>query len=118
MLNSFDFGIAFALAICYNMLAHCVTSSLYEGKDYLDKYNYNVTTIMILGIVALVVSKLISNRIGTYTDSVLSMGMGIAGLLLMMTAVIIDWHNLSEITQVLFMGVVIIGISFYIYRYC
>jgi hypothetical protein len=118
MLSSFDFAIAISLAICYNLFAHCITGSLYENKDYNDKYMYSVTTLMILGIMALVASKLISNRIGSYTDSVLSMGLGIAGLLLIITSVLIDWQNLNEITQVLVMGVIIIGISYYVYRFC
>lgn len=118
MLNSFDFTIAIIIAICYNMLAHCCTSALYEGYDYVVKYNYSVATLMILGILALVLSRLISTRVGTYVDSIFSMSMCIAGILLILTTILIDWHNLNEITQVIIMGIIITAISYYIYTFC
>ena len=119
MLNTFDFTIAISLALCYNLFAHCATSSLYEGKDYVAKYNYSITTLMLLGIVALVLSKLYNRRFGgSYTDSVISMGLAIAGMLLIMTTILIDWNNLNEITQVVIMGATIIAISYYVYCFC
>ena len=123
MLNSFDFGIAISLALCYNLLAHCINSNLYDNMDFVDKHNYSIVTLMILAVVALVISKLIYNRINktgsaNYTDSVLCMGFAISALLLLTTTILIDWNNLNEVTQVIIMGITIIAISYYVYCFC
>jgi len=118
MLNSFDFGIAISLAICYNLFSHCLASTLYGSKDYLDKYNYTIVTLMLLGIIALVLSKIISKKVGTYVDSLFSMSLGISGALLIMTTILIDWHNLNELTQVIIIGIMTICVSYYVYLFC
>jgi len=123
MLNSFDFGIAISLALCYNLLAHCINGNLYDDMDFVDKHNYSIITLMLLGIVALVISKLIYNRINktdsiNFADSVLCMGFAISALLLFITTVLIDWNNLNEITQVIIMSLTIIAISYYVYCFC
>lgn len=119
MLTTFDFSIAIAFAICYNLLAHCIVSALFDSKDYLAKYNYSIATLMVLAVMAAVMSKLLCNRFDTpYTDSVICVGLGIASLLLILTIILIDWQNFNEFTQVIIIGIIIAAICYYVYYFC
>jgi multisubunit Na+/H+ antiporter MnhB subunit len=116
MLNTFDMIIVTAIAIGYNVLAHQIVSVVNKGQDYDTKFDNSIVMLMIMGIVALVISKLFPTKLHTtYTDSAVNVGFGLAGALLIITAILFDWNNLGDVTQVLVITAIIMTIGYYFY---
>lgn len=95
-MSFFDKAVYISIAIFYNLFVHHLVNSFYKTLPFEEKFNKSTTFIFIAGIFGIVLSKIFLKDEQSYTNSVLSMGFGIGGILLMLTAVWVNWENLSD----------------------
>lgn len=90
-----------SIASIYNILVHNVASFLYKDQQY-DEKNKSVTTfIIIAGIFAIVVAKLIEDKDDKHVLVV--KGMTIGGILLLITVLLVNWENITEEIKIISM---------------
>jgi len=90
-----------SIAFLYNILVHNIASFLYKDQQY-DEKNKSVTTfIIIAGIFAIVISKLIEDKDNKHILVV--KGMMIGGILLLITVLLVNWENITEEIKIIMM---------------
>lgn len=112
-----NLGIYVSIAIFYNIFIHHLTSTLYKDAPYEEKFRKSVTMIFIAGIVGIVASKLLLKDDQQYKNSVVSMGLGIGGGLLILTSVFANWEYVSGEIKLILSGAILIGFIWFSYRY-
>jgi hypothetical protein len=112
-----NLGIYIGIAVFYNIFVHHLTSTLYKDVPYEEKFKKSVTMIFVSGIVAIVASKLLLKDDQKYKNSVVSMGLGIGGGLLILTSVFANWEYVSGEIKLMISGALLIGLIWFAYRY-
>lgn len=110
-------SIIFAIAISYNLFVHHLASMLYRETPYEEKYNKTITFVFISGIIGIILSKLLLKKGQTYHDSVVSMGLGIGGVLLIITSILANWTNMSDDIKLCISALMFGGLIWYFYHY-
>ena len=91
-----DKAVYIGIAVFYNLFVHHLINSFYKDLPFDEKFNKSTTFIFMAGIFGIVLSKILLKEGHQYTTSVMSMGFGIGGCLLMLTAIFVNWENLSD----------------------
>jgi len=112
----FDITIYSSIALMYNIFIHQLVSTLYKNYAYDTKLSYSISTLFISGIIALVLSKLIAKD-KKYTKSVVAMGLGFGGILLILTSILAKWEGITDEVKVLVTGLIFITIIYICYKY-
>jgi hypothetical protein len=116
-MNYFDKGIYISIAIFYNLFIHHLVNMSYRDLPYDEKFEKSTTFLFVAGIAAIVLSKIILQDNKKYTDSILSMGFGVGGSLLVLTAIFVNWENLSDDIRLCSSAVLFSIIVWYAYKY-
>ena len=114
-MNLFDKSVYITIAICYNLFIHHIVNIMYKDLPFDEKFDKSISFIFIAGILAIVFSKLIQKD--AFTESVLCMGFFIGGLLLIITALWVNWDNLSDEMRMILSISVFGTILWYAYKY-
>ncbi|ARF10543.1 hypothetical protein Hokovirus_2_70 [Hokovirus HKV1] len=115
--NSYvDYSLYFIIPILYNVFVHVIASVVNQNLPYKDKHSNSLLIMYIFGILGIIVYKMKYGKMDELMNICLY-GIGIGGLLLIITAILIDWHNLNDITQVILISVIFIAIFYYYYDY-
>lgn len=114
-MNLFDKSVYITIAICYNLFIHHIVNIMYKDLPFDEKFDKSISFIFIAGILAIVFSKLIQKD--SFTESVLCMGFFIGGLLLIITALWVNWDNLSDEMRMILSISVFGTILWYAYKY-
>ena len=115
-MNILDKSVFVSIAIIYNIFVHYITNLLYKNQPYEDKFESSTTFIFCAGVFALVLSKLL-NKKTKYTESVLSMGLCLGGILLILTALCVNWNNIPDNIKLFISGSAFFSIIYYAYKY-
>jgi len=112
-----DIFVYTTIAISYNIFVHHLATTIYKDLPFDEKYNKSLVFIFIAGLIGIVVSKLILKKGSEYTKSVVSMGLGIGGAILIVTSIITNWNNLADEIR-LFLSALVFGVLvYYFYNY-
>ena len=104
-----------SIAIFYNLFIHTFTSIMYKDEPFKEKYEKTTLMLLLAGIFGLVLSKLLSNM--EHSNYVVSMGLGIGGILLILTAIFASWENVVEEVKVGVSGALLIVLIIVAYKY-
>lgn len=114
-MNIIDIFSFLFIAILYNIFIHQSIIILLKSYTYEEKMEYGLTIIFISGIIGIVLSRLLLKNNQTYSNSVVSMGMLTGGILLMLTAIIVNWNNISDDIKLFLTFTIFIGVLIYFY---
>lgn len=106
-----------SIAVLFNIFAHNLTSRLYENLGYQEKYQKTVTTLFIIGIFGIIMSKLVLKDNQQYNKSVVSMGLSIGGVLLIITAILANWENIEDDIRIVISGLAFVTLIYIAYKY-
>ena len=114
-----DITVYITIAISYNLFIHHLATILYKDLPFEERFDSSIMFIFIMGIVGLVISRIIigTNKEVEMKDSVLSMGFGIGGLLLVLTAIIVSWEKMSDDLRLIISTGVFVGLVYVFYNY-
>lgn len=112
-----DIGVYISIALAYNIFAHSLITSLYKDIPYGERYNKTIVMLLIFGVGALILSKLLLRDGQEYGDSVVSMGLGIGGGLLIFSALIGNWENMATDLKMYISAAIFIVIFWTSYNY-
>lgn len=117
-MNILDTIISGIIALIFNILVHNIISVTCKDMPFDDKITNGSTMMLVSGIIGIIVSYVSLKENKKYTDSVVSMGLGIGGALLLLTSLISNWSNIPEklklsMTIITFLIVVYICYSLY-----
>lgn len=112
----FDITVYGSIALIYNLFIHQLTSTVYKNYSYDEKMSYSVYTILIAGIIALVLSKIMAKN-KKYTESVVAMGLGLGGSLLIFTSILVKWEGVTDGVKVALTGLAFVTIIYLCYKY-
>jgi uncharacterized membrane protein len=115
-MNVIDFISFFLIAISYNIFIHQVITTLFRSYSYEDRIEYGITFIFLAGFIGIVLSKIMLKPGEKFMESVTSLGLLIGGLMLILTAVIVNWDNMSDDVRLFFATVVFCGLLYYFYK--
>lgn len=106
-----------SIALFYNIFVHTFTSILYKDEPFKDKYEKTTVMLLIAGIFALVLARFMSTNDVEYKNYVVSMGLGIGGLLLILTSIFANWENIEEELKVGISGAFLIVLIVFSYKF-
>lgn len=100
-----DLIIIITIAIFYNLFIHILSSTQYKDYQYEEKRKKSCILIIIAGIFAIIVSKILDYY---QTGRLISKGLFWGGILLIITAIIASWNNkyISENIKLLIIGII------------
>ena len=84
------------IAILYNIIIHNITSHLFRDKPFQEKMSSSITFLVIAGIFALVMSKIILEPSKGEKEGVVAKGLWVGGLMLLVTSLFVNWSSLGE----------------------
>lgn len=103
-----EIALTLAVLITYNLFAHTLASVTYKDLQYEEKNQSTVIMLLIIGIIGIVVSKFISNK-------VVSNGIFYGSIILLLTAIVANWENIASEARLFIMGGLFILIVWYSY---
>lgn len=107
-----DNSVVVCIALLYNLFIHHIASTIYKNLGYHEK-NQSINTFLIAsGISGIVISKLILKKDQKYSDSVVSKGLVLGGILLLLTVSLISWTDMSDETRLLISGAGFVSILY------
>ena len=112
-----DISVYITIAISYNLFVHHLATILYRNMNYKEKFDSTTTFIFIMGIIGIVISKLILKPEDIYSESVISMCLGLGGILLILTSVIVNWNEMSDDMRLIISTCIFIGLVWSFYTY-
>ena len=115
-MSKLDIAVYSLIAISYNIFIHHLTTMLYKDLPYEQKYSKSITFLVIAGLVGIIASRCILDEQAIYSESVVSMGLGIGGALLLATVVLINWENLDDIIKIGISGSIFVALLYYFYQ--
>lgn len=115
-MNIIDIISFLVIAISYNIFVHQVVTSLYRSYSYEEKIDYGIAFIFLAGFVGIILSKLLLKEEDTYSTSVVSMGLLVGGGLLIGTAILINWENISDDVRLFLTTILFISLVCYFYK--
>lgn len=102
------------IALVYNLFVHHLTSMMFKNNEYYEKINKSITFILVSGVFAVVMSKLIyTSKNKKHKPSVVSNGLWLGGLLLITTSIFINWQSVSDDLKLLMVGATLFGLIWY-----
>ncbi len=108
-----DNTVVICIALVYNFFVHYMASTLYKNSNYHEKNQGTNSLLIVAGIAAMVVSKVILKEGQKYRDSVVSKGLMFGGFLLLLTVSLISWGTVSDETRLLITGAGFAGLLFF-----
>lgn len=112
-----DITVYSAIAISYNLFIHHLATILYKDLPFEERFDSSIMFIFIMGIVGLVIARIIINPDMRLSESVLSMGFGIGGLLLVLTAIVVSWEKMSDDLRLIISTGIFVGLVWVFYNY-
>jgi len=112
-----DISVYTTIAISYNIFVHHLATTIYKNLPYNEKYNKSLIFIFVAGLIGIVVSKLILSHNDEYKKSVVSMGLGIGGILLIITAILTNWNDLTDEIRLFISASLFCTLVYYFYNY-
>lgn len=116
-MNLFDKSIYVSIGICYNLFVHNVINLLYKDNSFDEKFEKSTNALFIAGIIGIIISKLVQPPNKAFSESILSMGFFVGGVLLILTGVWVNWDNLSDDIKLYFCFIVFGVVLYYSYKY-
>lgn len=115
-MNYTDFLSSFLIAVTYNIFIHQMISTGFQSYSYEHRMEYGMTVIFMAGIVGVVLAKVLLKKNEKLSDSIISMGFMIGGILLLLTAVMVNWDNISDDIRLFITGLLFCGVVYYFYK--
>ena len=114
---NFDVLVYIIIALILNIFAHQVACSAYKNCPYDEKYEKSMILLFVLGISAIVSSNFLIKRDQKYSESVVSIGMTLGGLLLILTVIVVNWGDMTDEIRLFISGLFLIFVLYYFYNY-
>jgi len=102
-----------SIAILYNIFVHHMTSIMLKDATYEEKVNKSVVFILIAGIMGVVMSNLLFEDDTKKGASVISNGLWLGGILLIISAIFVNWQSLSDDIKLVMIGVTFVALIYY-----
>lgn len=102
-----------SIAILYNVFVHHMTSIMLKDATYEEKINKSVIFILIAGIMGVVMSNLLFDTKDKKGTSVISNGLWLGGILLIITAIFVNWQTLSDDIKLIMIGITLLALIYY-----
>jgi hypothetical protein len=84
-----------------------------KDATYEEKVNKSVIFILIAGIMGVVMSNLLFDSNVKKGTSVISNGLWLGGILLIITAIFVNWQSLSDDIKLIMIGVTLVALIYY-----
>lgn len=105
-----------SIAILYNLFVHHMASIMFKDSTYEDKINKSMIFILIAGIMGVVMAKLLfedKDKNGKVKPSIIGSGLWLGGILLIITAIFVNWQTLSDDLKLLMIGITLVALIYY-----
>lgn len=102
-----------SIAIMYNLFVHNLASMSYRDLQYDDKYENTLIMIVIFGISGIIISKCVIDKNKEYKNSLVSKGLYYGGIMLILTALFVNWENMTEELKLLLIAGVFVYLLWY-----
>lgn len=118
-MNFTDISLVAAIAIVYNIFVHHVASIASKDMQYDDKYNQTVVIVVVFGGLGILLSKIMEKenekKKGKSEYNYIINGLYYGGILLMLTAIFVNWGSMVDEMQLFLIGAVLVGLVWYSY---
>lgn len=112
-----DIGISVFIALLLNVFAHQIAYTTYKKCLYKEKFEKSTILLFVCGIIAIVLGMFIGAQHEKYSDSVVSYGFILGGILLMSTVILVTWGSLSDQLKLVVSGVVFFTVVYVCHKY-
>ena len=113
----YDNIIIATIAIIYNLLIHNITSYSYADQQYDEKTKNTISFLFVTGLFAYIVATLFfDNTKFKYNNKLVSSGLKYGGILLVLTAICINWTNVGEELKIIAFGCLFGYLIYYSYK--
>jgi|SRR3989304_8159794 len=116
-MNLLDNGIILLIAAFYNLLVHHLGSMMYNDLLFEDKVQKTIVFLLIAGIAGLVFGFIILKPGQSYKDSVVSKGLGLGGIILIITSFLGNWENMTDQGKLLISSLLFVGLIIFSHKY-
>lgn len=117
MYDKIDYGLYIIIPVIYNLIIHVLASTLTQNMPYKERYSNSLTLIIVAGLLALVIYNMYyDEEEGTQLENVIYQSLGLGGILLIITAILIDWQQLGDVMQVIIISTAFIMLFYFHYK--
>lgn len=106
-----------SIAILYNIFIHYLANMMYKDLPYEEKFKKSNVFLLIAGILGIILSILVLKKNKKYKDSIISIGLGIGGSLLIIISIVSNWENISNAIKIWTSGLCLIGLIWVANKY-
>ena len=89
----------------------------YKDQTFENKLKNGVVFIFLAGLATIVLSKYFQRPEKEYTESIISMGLGLGGVLLLLTAILVNWSGLTDDLKLIISSITFGIIIYYAFKY-
>ena len=101
-MSIFDITLAFSIVIVYNIFVHILASISFKDEQFEEKQKNTTLMLIIFGVVGIVASILLFEQY--YSNKIVSNGLFYGGIILIITAILANWSNISTIMKLALAG--------------
>lgn len=106
-----------SIATMYNIFVHHMTSIMYKDLAYQERHNKTSILLLLSGIGAIVIAKMIMDETKKYNNSIVSYGLFLGGIILIITTILANWQDMTDKIKLISSGMVLLGLIWYAYKY-